>query len=276
MLKGGEDGRQWCLRAKIDMKNKNKALRDPVIFRCQDQPHSRTGNKYKAYPTYDFSCPIVDSIEGITHVTRTTEFKDRDPQYTWIQERLGLRKCEFAEFARMNFEYTVLSKRKLTKLVDDGYVDGWDDPRFPTIQGCIRRGMRVEALREFILSQGASTRVVDMEWDKFWSTNKKIIDPHAGRFSVVSRDYYVPVQLSGKGLPLPIEYRSAPLHPQNKDMGTKALQFGRTILLEGGDIELCKEGEEVTLMKWGNAIIKKITKDANGRVSQKKRIAYAD
>eukprot|EP01138_Halocafeteria_seosinensis_P010021 gb/GECG01010234.1/.p1 GENE.gb/GECG01010234.1/~~gb/GECG01010234.1/.p1 ORF type:complete len:784 (+),score=108.32 gb/GECG01010234.1/:1-2352(+) len=276
MLQGGEEGLKWCLRAKIDMKNKNKALRDPVIFRCQDQPHSRTGNQYKAYPTYDFSCPIVDSIEGITHVTRTTEFKDRDPQYTWIQERLGLRKCEFAEFARMNFEYTVLSKRKLTKLVDDGHVEGWNDPRFPTVQGCLRRGMQVEALKEFILAQGASTRVVDMEWDKFWATNKKIIDPSAGRYSVVSRDYYVPVELYGDGLPLPIEYRSAPLHPQNKAAGTKMFQFGRKILLEGGDVEMCKEGEEVTLMKWGNAIIRSIEKDSVGRLSKVKMELHLD
>jgi glutamyl/glutaminyl-tRNA synthetase len=126
--------------------------------------------------------------------------------------------------------------------------------------------MQVEALKEFILSQGASLRVVDMEWDKFWATNKKIIDPTAGRYSVVSRDYYVPVELSGDGLPLPVEYRSAPLHPQNKNAGTKIFQFGRRILLEGGDVEMCKEGEEITLMKWGNAIIRSIEKNADGRV----------
>nr|DAD39369.1 TPA_asm: hypothetical protein HUJ06_013692 [Nelumbo nucifera] len=153
MIAGSERGLQCCLRGKLDMQDPNKSLRDPVYYRCNPVPHHRIGSKYKIYPTYDFACPFVDSIEGITHALRSSEYHDRNAQYYRILEDMGLRKVQIYEFSRLNMVYTLLSKRKLLWFVQNGKVDGWDDPRFPTVQGIVRRGLKIEALIQFILEQ---------------------------------------------------------------------------------------------------------------------------
>nr|CAD7393466.1 unnamed protein product [Timema cristinae] len=125
MKQGTALGQKCCVRAKIDMSSPNGCLRDPTIYRCKNEPHPRTGTKYRVYPTYDFACPIVDSIEGVTHCLRTMEYHDRDDQFYWFIEALGLRKPHIWEYSRLNMTNTVLSKRKLTWFVDEGLVDGW-------------------------------------------------------------------------------------------------------------------------------------------------------
>jgi len=136
MQSGSKEGLSWCLRAKISIDDPNKAMRDPVIYRCNLEPHHRLGNKWNIYPGYDFACPIVDSIEGVTHALRTNEYRDRNAQYTWMLDALSLRRVDIWDYGRVAFVYTLLSKRKLKAMIEEKHlVSGWDDPRFPTIRG---------------------------------------------------------------------------------------------------------------------------------------------
>jgi glutamyl-tRNA synthetase len=161
MVDGTERGKQCCVRGKLDMSSDNATLRDPVYYRCNPTPHHRVGTKYKVYPTYDFACPYVDSIEGVTHALRSSEYHDRNEQYYRVLKDMQVRPVHIWDFSRLNFVYTLLSKRKLQWFVDTGRVEGWDDPRFPTVQGIKRRGLTIEALKQFILSQVCSYEVDD-------------------------------------------------------------------------------------------------------------------
>ncbi|CAL8404112.1 unnamed protein product [Boreogadus saida] len=263
MKVGSEAGQCCCMRAKIDMASNNGCLRDPTLFRCKNAAHPRTGTTYRVYPTYDFACPIVDSLEGVTHALRTTEYHDRDDQFYWVIDALRLRKPYIWEYARLNLNNTVLSKRKLTWFVDQGYVDGWDDPRFPTVRGVLRRGMTVEGLKQFIAAQGGSRSVVNMEWDKIWAFNKKVIDPVAPRYTALSKSYVVPVAVSDAVE----EMKMAAKHPKNAEVGMKEVWYGPKVLVDGADAETFSVGEVVTFINWGNLIITKINKDAGGKVS---------
>ncbi|XP_053721197.1 bifunctional glutamate/proline--tRNA ligase isoform X1 [Synchiropus splendidus] len=262
MKAGTELGQACCMRAKIDMSSNNGCMRDPTLFRCKNAPHPRTGTTYKVYPTYDFACPIVDSKEGVTHALRTTEYHDRDEQFYWIIDALGIRKPYIWEYARLNLNNTVLSKRKLTWFVDQGYVEGWDDPRFPTVRGVLRRGMTVEGLKQFIAAQGGSRSVVNMEWDKIWAFNKKVIDPVAPRYTALSGSYTVPVTVSEAAE----EMKEVAKHPKNADVGVKEVWYGPRVLVEGADAETFSEGETVTFINWGNLVITKINKASDGKV----------
>ncbi|GAB2239834.1 hypothetical protein Droror1_Dr00020352 [Drosera rotundifolia] len=197
MIAGSEKGVMCCLRGKLDMQDPNKSLQDPIYYRCNRMPHHRTGSKYKLYPTYDFACPFVDSMEGITHALRSSEYHDRNAQYHGIQGNMGLRKVHIYEFSRLNMVYTPLSKRILRRYVQGGKVDGWDDPGFPTVQGIVRRGLKIEALIQFILEQGPSKNLNLMELDKLWTINKKIIDPVCPRHTAVIAERLVLVTLLG-------------------------------------------------------------------------------
>ncbi|EAA58880.1 hypothetical protein AN8224.2 [Aspergillus nidulans FGSC A4] len=266
MTKGTEEGARWCIRAKMSVDNPNKAMRDPVIYRCNPAPHHRTGTKYKAYPTYDFCCPIIDSLEGVTHALRTIEYRDRNPQYQWFLDTLKLRNVQIWDFARMNFVRTLLSKRKLTKLVEQGVVDGWSDPRFPTIRGIRRRGMTIPALREFILKQGPSRNIVNLDWTSFWATNKKYIDPVAPRHTAVLKKDAVKATI--KGGPDSPYTQDKPKHNKNPDVGTKKVTYSSSILFDQEDAKSFKQDEEITLMNWGNAFVRKIVTDASGVVTE--------
>ncbi|XP_072436857.1 bifunctional glutamate/proline--tRNA ligase isoform X1 [Chiloscyllium punctatum] len=270
MKSGTEYGQTCCLRAKIDMTSNNGCLRDPTLYRCKNMPHPRTGLKYKIYPTYDFACPIVDSIEGVTHALRTTEYHDRDEQYYWIIDALEIRKPYIWEYSRLNLNNTVLSKRKLTWFVNEGFVDGWDDPRFPTVRGVLRRGMTVEGLKQFIAAQGGSRSVVNMEWDKLWAFNKKlqancnkVIDPVAPRYTALSKDAVVPVNVPEAKE----EMKDVAKHPKNPEIGLKPVWYGPKVLIEGADAETLTEGEMVTFINWGNINITKINRNQGGKIT---------
>ncbi|CAN3360222.1 glutamate--tRNA ligase, cytoplasmic [Diutina catenulata] len=259
MKQGTESGLTHCLRAKLDYANPNKALRDPVIYRCNLTPHHRTGEKWKMYPTYDFCAPVVDSIEGVTHALRTNEYRDRNPQYEWMIKTLGLRPVAIWDFARVNFVRTLLSKRKLQWFVDKNYVSNWDDPRFPTVRGVRRRGMTVEGLRNFVIAQGPSRNVINLEWSSIWALNKKVIDPVAPRFVAIDSKDAVVVALEGASEAT----EERPKHKKNPEVGTKKLLLGPRVLIEQADAATLSEGEEVTFMDWGNVIIGKITKSGD-------------
>lgn len=259
MKQGTELGLTHCLRAKLDYANPNKALRDPVIYRCNLTPHHRTGEKWKMYPTYDFCAPVVDLIEGVTHALRTNEYRDRNPQYEWMIKTLGLRPVAIWDFARVNFVRTLLSKRKLQWFVDKNYVSNWDDPRFPTVRGVRRRGMTVEGLRNFVIAQGPSRNVINLEWSLIWALNKKVIDPVAPRFVAIDSKDAVVVALEGASEAT----EERPKHKKNPEVGTKKLLLGPRVLIEQADAATLSEGEEVTFMDWGNVIIGKITKSGD-------------
>jgi glutamyl-tRNA synthetase len=256
MRHASDIGKNNCLRAKMSVDNPNKAMRDPVIYRVNETTHHRTGSAWKIYPTYDFCCPLVDSIEGVTHALRTIEYRDRNPQYEWFLEKLNLRKVHIWDFARMNFIRTLLSKRKLQWFVDQGHVGGWDDPRFPTVRGVRRRGMQVDGLREFILSQGPSKNNNNLEWSAIWATNKKSIDPVAPRHTAIA----VPVKVAILGRGGEPTSSAMPKHKKNPDLGTKTTWFSDEICIDLEDALTLREGEELTLMDWGNAFVTKLVK----------------
>ncbi|CCW61526.1 unnamed protein product [Phytomonas sp. EM1] len=255
-----EEGLTTCLRAKISVTDPNKAMRDPVMFRVNLTPHVRQGSKYKVYPTYDFCCPIIDSIENVTHALRTNEYHDRNAQYYWFCDAMNLRKPIVEDFSRLNMEYTVMSKRKLTQLVNTGVVDGWDDPRFPTLRALLRRGMKVEALRRFVSDQGMSKTVNFMEWSKIWFYNTQIIDPISPRYTVVANDLKVRCTVEGQKH---MEVGKKLLHKKNPDLGEKTFYKSDVIFLDAEDVALIKDGEEITLMDWGNAFVNNIKKSSD-------------
>ncbi|PHH84585.1 hypothetical protein CDD83_1692 [Cordyceps sp. RAO-2017] len=257
MKKGSPEGLTHCMRAKLSADDPNKAMRDPVIYRCNvNDSHHRTGRKWNMYPMYDFACPVVDSHEGVTHALRSTEYTDRNPQYQWFLDTLGLRKVHMWDFSRMNFIRTFLSKRKLAKLVDSGKVWGWDDPRMPTIRGVRRRGMTVAALRDFIIRQGPSRNVVVMDWTSFWNANKKEIDPVVPRHTALLRKDMVKAKLTGGEAPSGVVVEQRQKHPKNPSVGMKDVVFSPEIYVDQADAKSFAAGEEVTLMGWGNAFVR--------------------
>ena len=264
MLAGTERGQQCCVRARIDMQEKNKCLRDPVMARCNLTPHHRTGTKYKVYPTYDCACPFVDAIEGVTHALRSSEYHDRNALYNWMLKAHGVSHVEIWDFSRLNMMYTLMSKRKLQWFVDNKKVEGWFDPRFPTVQGMVRRGLKVEALQEFILLQGASKNSNLMEWDKLWTINKRMIDPVCPRHACVLVDTKVKVTMAGAPQ---AEVKTVPKHKKFEGAGFKATLMSPNLIIDMEDALAMTEGQEVTFMDWGNAYVRKIDKDADGTIT---------
>eukprot|EP00727_Mastigamoeba_balamuthi_P001452 m51a1_g11303 putative glutamyl-trna synthetase (935) ;mRNA; f:73748-77188 len=242
------------------MHSTNRVLRDPSLYRCIASPaHHRTGLKYKVYPLYDFSIPIVDSIEGVTHALRSSEFHDRNALYDWVVDTLHLRKPIIDDFSRLNFAYVLLSKRKLQWFVDHGVVEDWMDPRFPTVRGLLRRGLTVEAMREFVQSQGSSKSLNLMDMDKLWVINKRLIDPAVPRYTGVSAERAATMHVAGA--PVPAEAREVACHKKNPALGAKKVWFGETVLIDAEDAAALSAGEEVTLMDWGNVVVDEVSAD---------------
>ncbi len=233
-MKNGEFAEGECvLRARIDMASPNINMRDPVIYRIVKASHHRTGDKWCIYPTYDFAHCLSDSIEGITHSLCTLEFEDHRPLYDWFLDELKV-KChpQQIEFARLNLTYTVLSKRKLTQLVDEGYVSGWDDPRMPTISGLRRRGYTPESIRDFCERIGIakSDNIVDMALLEHCVRDD--LNKRAPRYMAVLNPLKVVITNYPEGV---TEELTAINNPEDESMGTRKVPFSREIYIERDD-----------------------------------------
>ena len=253
--------KKYCIRGKIDYQNANKCLRDPVFYRFTEEKHDRLPDNYHLFPCYDFACPCIDAIEGVTHAMRANEYSDRIPMYEWVQDSLNLRKVNIYEFSRLNLIQTVLSKRYLKWFVETGRVEGWDDPRFPTVQGIIRRGLLPQALKDFCLEQGASKKTNLMEWDKIYAINRNYIDPISKRYFAVSVDGAVNLFIDN--MEDKVEEVEVDWHQKNKELGKRIQKRFNKLVIEKEDASLLKEGQKLTLYKWGNSIVQKIEKDGD-------------
>ena len=188
----------------------------------------------------------------------------RDEQYAWLQAALRLRPVHITSFGKMNFVHTVLSKRKLNWFVEQKLVEGWFDPRFPTVQGCVRRGMNVAALKNFIIGQGASKRIITMEWDKFWSDNKKILEESSPRFMGVSVEEKVRVLVSN--VEAGESATTVQIHPQKPELGSRVMRRSNELYIDQCDAKTFSKGEEVTFLRWGNFFIEEVVSDSSGAV----------
>ncbi|MFQ5399917.1 MAG: glutamine--tRNA ligase/YqeY domain fusion protein [Anaerolineae bacterium] len=232
-MKNGEfpDGSR-VLRAKIDMASPNINLRDPVMYRILHTEHPRTGDAWCVYPMYDWAHGQSDSIEGITHSICTLEFEDHRPLYEWFIEQLGIYAPQQIEFARGNLSYTVLSKRKLNRLVKEGYVDGWNDPRMPTIRGLRRRGYTAAAIRTFWEAVGVSkvNSVVD------WAMLEHFIRDDLNQSTPRAMAVLNPLKVVIENYPEDAEEEfELPNHPQRPEMGSRVAPFSREIYIEQTD-----------------------------------------
>jgi glutaminyl-tRNA synthetase len=226
-----EDGSR-VLRAKIDMSSGNINLRDPIMYRILHETHHRTGDEWQIYPTYDFAHGQSDSIEGITHSLCSLEFQDHRPLYDWFLDALEIYHPQQIEFARLNLNYTVLSKRKLIRLVKEGYVNGWDDPRMPTLSGMRRRGYPPGAIREFLEHIGVakSDSVVDIALLEHFI--RQYLNQHSPRVMGVLRPVKVVIVNYPKGL---VEEMEAINNPEDPAMGTRKVPFSGELYIERDD-----------------------------------------
>ncbi|NRB39690.1 MAG: glutamine--tRNA ligase/YqeY domain fusion protein [Pseudomonadales bacterium] len=233
-MKAGEFDEGSCvLRAKIDMASPNMNLRDPILYRIRKETHHQTGDEWCIYPSYDFAHGQEDAIEGVTHSICTLEFQDHRPLYEWFTENLPVPSTpKQYEFGRLSINYTVTSKRKLKQLVDEGYVNGWDDPRMPTISGMRRRGYSAQALRNFCdgLAVAKTDGTVDIAQLEFEIRND--LNDNAARAMCVLNPLKVVISNFPEG---EVKTLTAALHPNKEEMGTRELPFTKELYIDKAD-----------------------------------------
>jgi glutaminyl-tRNA synthetase len=233
-MRSGEfpDGSR-VVRAKIDMASGNMNMRDPVLYRILHAEHHRTGSRWCIYPMYDFTHPISDALEKVTHSLCTLEFEDHRPLYDWVLDQLPV-SChpQQIEFARLNLSFTVMSKRKLLKLVQGGYVTGWDDPRLPTISGMRRRGYPPAAIRDFCEKIGVAKRDSIVDMALLEHTLRDNLNENAPRVMAVLRPLKVVLTNYPEGQ---VEEFEAPNHPDRPEMGSRKVPFARELFIEQED-----------------------------------------
>ncbi len=271
-MKNGEfDEGECVLRAKIDMSHPNLNMRDPVMYRIIKTPHHRTKNKWCIYPTYDWAHGLEDSIEKITHSLCTLEFEDHRVLYDWFLDQLGVFHPRQIEFARLNMTYTVLSKRKLLYLVEKKYVNGWDDPRMPTIKGLRRRGYTKEIIKDFIKKIGVTKSNSVVDWALLEHCAREELNKTSKRAMVVQD----PVKLIIDNYPdEKTDYIQAPINPEDPSYGTRLISFSKELYIERNDFAINPPkgfyrlfvGQEVRLLYAYYVVCTGYELDENGNV----------
>ncbi|MBV7299620.1 glutamine--tRNA ligase [Enterovibrio paralichthyis] len=273
-MKNGEfaEGKA-CLRAKIDMASPFMVMRDPVLYRVRFAHHHQTGDKWCIYPMYDFTHCISDAIEGITHSLCTLEFQDNRRLYDWVLDNITI-ECQPRqyEFSRLNLEYTVMSKRKLSQLVSENLVNGWDDPRMPTISGLRRRGYTPASIREFCKRIGVTKQDNTIEMSSLESCIRDDLNENAPRAMAVLDPIKLVIENFPEG---EVETLIGPNHPNKPEMGEREIPFSREIWIEAEDFreEANKKykrlvlGKEVRLRNAYYVKAERCEKDENGKVT---------
>ena len=267
-----EDGAK-TLRAKIDMSSPNLNLRDPVLYRILHQDHPKTGDKWKIYPSYDFAHGQSDSIEGITHSICTLEFEHHRPLYDWFCQTLGIHHPQQIEFARLNLNFTVMSKRKMLRLVEEGHVRGWDDPRMPTLQGMRRRGYTPQSIRDFCEKVGVAKRenVIEVELlEHCLRHDLNLCSPR--RLGVLD-----PLKVTISNYPEDkSETVDAVNNPEDPDAGTRPVPFSKHLYVDRNDFMedppkkyfRMSPGREVRLKYAYYVTCTEVVKDEEGNITE--------
>jgi glutaminyl-tRNA synthetase len=271
-MKAGEfpDGSR-VLRAKIDMASPNINMRDPIMYRILHAEHHRTGNEWCIYPMYDYAHGQSDSIENVTHSMCTLEFADHRPLYRWFIEQLGIFPSQQIEFDRLNLTYTLLSKRKLLQLVQEGRVNGWDDPRMPTLSGFRRRGFTPEGIRSFVTSLGATRTNGIIDFEMLEHLQRDDLNKRATRGMAVLRPLKLVIDNYPEGQ---TEYVEVANNPEDPAAGTRQVPFSRELYIEREDFRevpppkyyRLSPGKEVRLRNAYFVTAHSLVKDAVGSV----------
>jgi len=275
-MKAGEfsDGSR-TLRAKIDMGHPNMNMRDPVVYRILHADHHRTKDQWCIYPMYDWAHGLEDSIEGITHSLCSLEFEDHRPIYDWYLDTLETYHPQQIEFARLNLSYTIMSKRKLKKLVDNKHVSGWDDPRMPTLSGLRRRGFTPDAIRNFMEEIGVAKRDNVMEMTKLESTLREDLNKRCDRRMGILNPLKIVITNYAVGKE---EFLEAVNNPENEKAGRRKVPFGRELYIEHNDFMedppkkffRLAPGREIRLRYAYFITCNDVVKDADGNIVELK------
>jgi glutaminyl-tRNA synthetase len=260
------------LRAKIDMASPNLNMRDPALYRIRRAPHHRTGDAWCIYPLYDFAHPLSDALERITHSLCTLEFEDHRPLYNWLVDALiDGDKPQQIEFARLNMSYTVMSKRKLLQLVEQGHVSGWSDPRMPTIAGLRRRGYTPESIRDFCARIGVAKKANVIDVAQLEHSVREDLNRRAPRVMAVLRPLKVVLTNYPEGQ---VEQMDVVNNPEDESAGTRQVPFSRELFIEQDDFRedppkkffRLSPGKEVRLRSAYFITCTSVIKDADGRI----------
>ena len=253
------------VRFRGDMKADNAVMRDPVLFRIIDEKHYKLGDKYRIWPSYDLAVAIEDSIDGVTHAFRSKEFELREEVIENILDVLKMRKPKQGFFSRLEFQGMPISKRIIKPLIDEGKVSWYDDPRLPTLEALRRRGIKPEAIRQFIMSLGLTKANTLAPFDALESFNRKLVDPTSIRLFMVSE----PRKLKVKNIPFSsVEISN---HPIN-DLGKRKIEFDEDFYIAGEDAKSINEGSQIRLLGLGNVLITKMDTDIEGKFVEEKNL----